>query len=337
MKRAVLLLIASLIVMSFSGMTAAQHMTGLQWSFEEGDFLDYRLISDGLVDDKIISFRIDSPLAEWLELPPDEYGLDVLDDWMEIPLVNVTAFIPLGGSTSEVEGFENIFDYGGLAAEYWCRFGLPDGEPEEDYKVLVEKWNDGPHGAIETRIIDPPMAFSNLYWGFEYGFEFLDTIYNVTAWYFSSIRRLANVTIVGHDSMTGAQTHFFMLATDLRSPELLSPDDINLTFGATGEEIRWRIFDYPTTTSYVVYRNGTLILSGESDDSNTWVDVSLDDLEVGVWNYTIVATDFMLQPVSDTVIVTIESSLAISSDILLIAAGIGIVAVIGVVVVVKRK
>ncbi|TFG32575.1 hypothetical protein EU528_03020 [Candidatus Thorarchaeota archaeon] len=338
MKRVSLLVIACLFVVSLSSMTLVDGAIGLQWSFEEGDFINYRFISDGMVEDEIISFRIDSPLPEWCELPPDTYNLGALDDWMEIPLVTVTGFIPFGSSTTEVDGFENIFTYGGLAAGYWCRFAVPSGISNDTYASLVEGWTDGPHGTIETHIVQPDYQKQYTYWGFEYGFEFSDTIYNVTAWYFAAtaaMGRLANVTILGHDSITEEQTHHLMMVTDYHVPTISSPSDLNFTVGTTDVEIRWASYDNGPY-GYEVFRNDTLFQSGDLDLYHQSITISLDGLDVGVWNYTVVITDFLLNSVSDTVIVTVKSSSILSPEILLIVGGVGAVLVVGVVVMKRR-
>ncbi|MHA2160065.1 MAG: hypothetical protein ACXABE_14280, partial [Candidatus Thorarchaeota archaeon] len=185
MKRVCVLLILTLFALSLVGQTRVDATAiGVDWCFEEGDFIQYRFISDdGFVDDEIINFRIDSPLPDICELPPDTYNLGALDNWMEIPLVPATAFIPTAGPPIEVEGFDNIFSYGGLSAGYWCRFAVPSGVGNYTFAPLVERWTSGPHGTIEPRIIQPPFVQQYLYWGFEYGFELVGSIYNVTAWY----------------------------------------------------------------------------------------------------------------------------------------------------------
>jgi hypothetical protein len=342
MKRVSVLLIISLFAVAFVNLTPVDAATGISWSFEEGDFIDYRFISDGLVDDEIISFRIDTPLPDICELPPDTYNLGALDNWMEIPLVPVTAFIPTAGPPIEEDGFENIFTFGGLSAGYWCRFAVPSGESNNTYAPLVERWTSGPHGAIEPRIIQPPFVQQYLYWGFEYGFELTGSIYNVTAWYYQSgdntMGLLANVTIVSHDSTTQELTHYMTLFTDYRPPTVSQSGgvDINFTVGTVDEEVLWQIHDVEYPLDYEVYRNDTLILSDSIGlDDSRWVHVSLDGLEVGVWNYTIVVSDLLMNSVSDTVIVTVNGGFAIGSEMILIAAGIGIVAVVAIVV--KRR
>jgi len=336
MKRVAFFIIASLFVITLFSTNSVDGAIGLQWSFEEGDLIEYRLISDGLVSDEIIHIRIDSPLPEWCELPPDTYSLSALDNWMEIPLVPVTALIPFGSSISEVEGFDDLFSYCGLAAGYWCRFALPDGISNDTYAPLIERWSDGPHGTIAPTIVQTPIVSQYIYWGFTYGFEFSDTIYNVSARYFLDDMYLSNLTITGHDSESGEQTHYMNLVTDQHEPLINFPDDLNFTLGTTEEEILWHAFDFPPYW-YTVYRNGTLILSGEADISNQWVHVNLDDLDVGVWNYTIVVSDFLLQTVSDTVMVTVYSNFPLSSDMLLVIGAVGIIAIVGVIVVVRRR
>ena len=344
MKRASIFIIVSLFILSLASFTSIDAAVGLQWSFEEGDFIDYRLISDGLVQDEIISFRIDSPLPDLLELPPGAVNVGDLDDWMEFPVVPVTAFIPFGGSTTEESGFNNIFTFGGLAAGYWCRFAVPTGYSEDIYARLVEQWTDGPHGTIAPKIIEPHPVQSNLYWGFEYGFEFLDSNYNVTAWYYlaNGDEYLANVTIIAHDSTTHAQTHYMSLFTDWIAPMVSSPADINFTVGSIGEEILWQAHDVEYPYYHDIYKNGSLIHSGSKTLTGDgyisgWIHFSLDDLEVGVWNFTIVVTDLLMNSVSDTVFVTVKSSFAIGSEMILVAAGVGAMVIVGVVIMLRRR
>jgi hypothetical protein len=340
MKRVTLaILLVSIFTITFLSVTSVDaNAVGLSWSFDEGDFIDYRITSDGLITDEIVSFRIDSPLPDTVEIPPDTYNIGALHDWMDIPVVPVTAIIPFGGTPSEVEGFDYIFSYCGLSQGYWCRFAVPNGVPDDTYKYLVGNWTDGPHGTIETHILEPSLFYQNLYWGFEYGFEFSDTIYNVTAWYFSTNRRLANVTITGHDSSTGAQTHYAMMVTDYRPPHVTSPEDMNFTVGTTGEEIRWGINE-EAPYSYELFRNGTSIASGDFDQPNQNVIFSLDDAEIGVWNYTIAVTDYLLTTVTDSVIVTVERTpgLNLSTDTLLLIGGVGAIVIIGAVIIIRRK
>ena len=56
-----------------------------------------------------------------------------------------------------------------------------------------------------------------------------------------------------------------------------------------------------------------------------------------MWNFTIVVTDFLFNSVSDTVFVTVKSDIAIGSDVLLIAAGLGAVVIVGVVIMMRRR
>jgi hypothetical protein len=190
-------------------------------------------------------------------------------------------------------------------------------------------------------MVSVPRVDQYRYWGFEYGFEFSDTIYNVTALYLYGDNYLFNLTILGHDSDTGARTHHMMLVTDTHDPTIGLSGGIryrNLTLGTTGEEILWNVHDY-RPCAYEVYKDNTPILSGECESYNEWVHVSLDGLEVGVYNYTIIATDFLYNTVSDTVIVTVTSTniLGFESDMLLIIGAVGVVVVVGAVIMIRKR
>jgi hypothetical protein len=149
---------------------------------------------------------------------------------------------------------------------------------------------------------------------------------------------LSNLTIVGHDSSTGARTHYMMMVTDVHPPTIGLSGGLNfrnLTLGTIGEEILWNVHDHRPCT-YEVYKDETLILSGECESFNEWVHVTLDGLEVGVYNYTIVATDFLWHTVSDTVIVTVTGSSPIATDLLLIIGGVGAVVIVGIIIAKRR-
>jgi hypothetical protein len=107
---------------------------------------------------------------------------------------------------------------------------------------------------------------------------------------------------------------------------------MNFTIGAVEEEVLWQVHDVEYPLDYEVYRNGTLISSDAIGlyDSR-WVHINFDDLEIGVWNYTIEVTDLLMNSVSDTVIVTVNSSFTIGSEMILVVGGIAAVVVVAIV------
>lgn len=330
-KRGFLLIFAVFLTLTLSTATPTNAIfLGLDWSFQAGDDIYFRMVSDSLVDDEIIRCRIVHPLPESVELPPDTYNIDALHDWMDIPLVGVSSFIPNGTLIDEVHWLANVFPYGGLAAADWCRFALPIGNSWDTYEELVERWDEGPHGDIVVTVIQHTEPF--LFWGLKYGFEFSGDIYNVTVWYHYESKVLADITIVSHDSVTEEQTHYLKLVSDPTVPTITSQQDaVTILFGTTGEELVWNTDDIPPY-DYEVFRNGELLQSG-SLDTNPLIHVSLDGLEVGVWNFTAVVSDYLGNTASDTIIVTVTSG----TEILVASIGIGAIAIAAIIVFIKRR
>ncbi len=99
---------------------------------------------------------------------------------------------------------------------------------------------------------------------------------------------------------------------DNHPPNINHPDDVTFTVGTTGHSIVWEPWD-ARPESYVIYRNGTEIASGNWNstiESSVIVcdhmTVNLDALDVGVYNYTISVQDTVGHVSVDTVIVTVE-------------------------------
>ena len=102
-----------------------------------------------------------------------------------------------------------------------------------------------------------------------------------------------------------------IVVEDTTLPTLDAPDDVLLDYGTTGLAIVWHPADLGPS-SYIVLRNGTSIQSGAWDGSE--ITVSLDDLDVGLHNFTVVVTDLGGNTASDQVVVTVETASTSSSS-----------------------
>ncbi|TFG06134.1 hypothetical protein EU538_10670 [Candidatus Thorarchaeota archaeon] len=87
-------------------------------------------------------------------------------------------------------------------------------------------------------------------------------------------------------------------------PEIKSPPDAIITAGSTNRTISWNCTD-SDPFSYAVFRNGSLMAQNEW--TGGVIEISLDDLEVGVHNFTCVVEDEVGLISSDTVWVRVES------------------------------
>ncbi len=95
-----------------------------------------------------------------------------------------------------------------------------------------------------------------------------------------------------------------MIEPDRTPPQwVVKPDDLTFEMGSTGNSISWIVQDqYPN--QYFLYLNNVLTEQGNWT-SNKALSFSLDELEVGSYNYTIFFSDMPENKIFDSVIVTV--------------------------------
>ncbi|MFX1248746.1 MAG: right-handed parallel beta-helix repeat-containing protein [Promethearchaeota archaeon] len=85
---------------------------------------------------------------------------------------------------------------------------------------------------------------------------------------------------------------------DLTVPNINHPFDVTISEGVTDTELSWLPNDvYPS--SYVIYQNGTVILSGPWNGSS--IDLQITELPIGDYNYTLIVFDQKNNQAKDTV------------------------------------
>ncbi|MHA2033068.1 MAG: beta strand repeat-containing protein, partial [Candidatus Kariarchaeaceae archaeon] len=112
-----------------------------------------------------------------------------------------------------------------------------------------------------------------------------------------------NFTIVVIDSSGNSATNtVFVTVVDQTLPTLSSPTDVQYIEGTTNNKITWNAVDtYPDGMN--IYRNGTSIFSTSWTSGD--IEILVDGLSAGVYNYTIVVADKSSNQASDTVFVTV--------------------------------
>jgi parallel beta-helix repeat protein len=90
--------------------------------------------------------------------------------------------------------------------------------------------------------------------------------------------------------------------TEVPSPIINSPDDIEYESGTTGHLISWNPLS-SEPDSFEVYRNATSIDSGVWDGSD--ITVEIDGLDLGLYNYTLVVMDTFSNSATDTAFVSV--------------------------------
>ncbi|MHA1882048.1 MAG: FKBP-type peptidyl-prolyl cis-trans isomerase [Candidatus Thorarchaeota archaeon] len=162
--------------------------------------------------------------------------------------------------------------------------------------------------SIEANITDNTFVRSTLY-RVDYG-EWEAIRYN-------SLTGLWNTTLNTDDYDLGEHTlwfnatdpsnvvvslHFNVTFVDYSAPEIDSPPDIEIEGSPVGYSITWHPYD-GRPDWLLLLLNGSEIVSSNWDGGEIQVD--LDSLDLGVYNYTVVVTDTEGHQVSDSVIVTI--------------------------------
>ncbi|MFX1283744.1 MAG: DUF2341 domain-containing protein [Promethearchaeota archaeon] len=84
-------------------------------------------------------------------------------------------------------------------------------------------------------------------------------------------------------------------------PTITGPNDFAMNFGETGYSILWSVSD-PYPANYTVYQNETAIKTGNWTDS---VIISLDGLEEGIYNFTLICSNLGGAIATDEVWVTV--------------------------------
>jgi hypothetical protein len=136
---------------------------------------------------------------------------------------------------------------------------------------------------------------------------------------------IQNVTIVGKDAISGEITNYFQLVCDPSPPVIRShsfimypetggryaESSINYTEGDTGYAIWWTI-EEDMPVDFIVYDNDTVFASGPWNRSRGFTDdhieLSLDGLEAGVHNFTLILSDAVGSISSDWVLLVVAES-----------------------------
>ena len=98
---------------------------------------------------------------------------------------------------------------------------------------------------------------------------------------------------------------------DLAPPIINHPNDLIVELGSKDNTIVWIVSDeYPR--SFEIYKNGILIDEGEWN-STSFI-VSVNDLDLGTYNFTLVVFDILDSNSKDTVFVTVVEEIPVTSS-----------------------
>ena len=118
--------------------------------------------------------------------------------------------------------------------------------------------------------------------------------------------------IVVYDIFGHLNEIYIEITSDTTAPTIDSPEDYSYEGGTLNHYITWNPND-PHPGWYEILRNSTIIeydvWTGES------ITISIDGLNLGKYNYTIIVQDLFLQTVTDEVWVTVEGNTPIGEDV----------------------
>ncbi len=114
-----------------------------------------------------------------------------------------------------------------------------------------------------------------------------------------------NFTVVVNDGLGCFASDTIWVTVLNHVPFVVSPEDEAFSVGATGHVLSWTVIDLDVITgTYSVYRNTSQLVSGMWTSGSPF-NISLDNLVVGHYNYTIVVLDGLGGTLSDTACVTV--------------------------------
>ena len=108
---------------------------------------------------------------------------------------------------------------------------------------------------------------------------------------------------------------FTLTVQDTISPIIVvQPNDIEYTEGDLGHIITWQAFDL-CPESYTILKNGSTLKSGLWNTSTEVISISVDGLETGVYNYTLIVQDCVGNNVSDEVLIVVITMITTTTTI----------------------
>ncbi|MBD3405663.1 MAG: hypothetical protein GF411_05975 [Candidatus Lokiarchaeota archaeon] len=140
---------------------------------------------------------------------------------------------------------------------------------------------------------------------------------------------------VNDTSGNSARGTAFIIVEDSESPIIVEHESVEYIEGSTDNWIRWQVDDV-LPDSYILYRNGTPIASGSWNSG--YLNVSIDGLNPGVYNYRLVVRDTSGNIAESSVIVTVApATTPPPMVIIVVGTAIGVIAIVFAAVACKRR
>ena len=159
---------------------------------------------------------------------------------------------------------------------------------EDEYPSSIEVWVNGLHN------LTTPWVNTTF-----------DYVYNVSASFTDFIIGDYEIKLVALDMNLNFAEYIvqFRLYENV-TPIIEGPEPVEFTFSETGHTLSWNVTDdYPNM--YEVHQNDELYANGTIDPDEPVIEINLDDLEVGVHNFTLYVNDTSGNSAMHSVLVTV--------------------------------
>ncbi len=282
----------------------------------------------------------------------------ILETWSDIPNPNTTfyneEFDFIGSSVFEAVFSSHIFQG---QDQHWFNYILPNRNASV-FESLLETLTVGPwNHTINPQYFEDEDTPSPTYWGYDYSFSHEEYSYNVSVTYwitagygpeehYSGVIREGWIKI--YNISLGEEVQMRRIRCSPGGPaitsqrfyhsgELIGQDDIGeYTEGEINNILSWGPIFLPNgvTASYSIRMNGTVVFPEQTHlMSPHWtmldassVNFSVDGLDAGVYNFTILVRDYTHNMCTSTFILTVKPYLYTNE----IITGFSIVALIGI-------
>jgi hypothetical protein len=298
------------------GLEAVDNNGGLYYSYTVGDDID-----------PVVS--IDSPSNNahvegmfWINVTANDAssGIDYVELFANESSIWADSSYPysfLGNTTGVPLGLYNItvvaHDEAGNLATASINITIVDTESPDISGPGVVAFNEGtPSPSIVWDTSDSWPAIYEIY---------IDTVLDHSGFWNSSSEDITvqigalpagvyNYTCVLYDSSGNSVSDYVEVTViDAVDPDITTPANLGLPEGDSDVILSWHGTDLHPYT-YQILRDSVIVRSGSWNSSSEDVDISLNGLAAGVYNFTCILFDESSNSVSDTVIVTISDETA---------------------------
>jgi hypothetical protein len=159
---------------------------------------------------------------------------------------------------------------------------------EDEFPFSIEVWVDG--------VLNATTSWENTTY---------DYVYNVSASFPAFIIGTYEIKLIATDMNSNFDDDIVMLRIyENVTPVIEGPEPVEFIFTETGYSLSWNVTD-DNLNMYDVRKNDEPFANGTIDPEEPVITISLDGLEIGIYNFTLYANDTSGNTASNSVLVTV--------------------------------